>query len=118
MITPHARYRINSQYATSPWSSEREDQELWMNPGDASARDIEEGRQVEVESPQGRLRVSVRVTEDIMPGVVCLLAGMWPRIGPAGIDTAGAANVLTSTCPTEPSRSSRTHSVAVQIRPV
>ena len=53
-----------------------------------------------------------------MPGVVCLLTGMWPRIGEDGIDTAGAANILTSTVPTEPSQSSRTHSVAVQVRPV
>jgi anaerobic selenocysteine-containing dehydrogenase len=71
-----------------------------------------------VGSPEGKLRISVRITEDIMPGVVCLLAGMWPRIGPDGTDTAGAANILTSTVPTEPSRSSRTHSVAVQVLPV
>jgi len=50
--------------------------------------------------------------------VVCLLAGMWPEFGPDGTDTAGAVNVLTSTVPTQPSRSSRTHSVAVQVRPV
>jgi len=89
-----------------------------MNPRDAALRGIEEGRQVEVGSPEGKLRISVRITEDIMPGVVCLLAGMWPRIGPDGTDTAGAANILTSTVPTEPSRSSRTHSVAVQVLPV
>jgi anaerobic selenocysteine-containing dehydrogenase len=88
LITPHARYRINSQYAN------------------------------EVRSPEGKLRISVRITEDIMPGVVCLLAGMWPALGQDGIDTAGAANMLTSTVPTEPSGSSRTHSAAVQVRPV
>ena len=88
-----------------------------MNPRDAEERGIEDGEQVEVESPEGRMRIPLRITEDIMPGVVCLLAGMWPRIGPDGIDTAGAANILTSTVPTEPSRSSRTHSVAVAIRP-
>ena len=118
LITPHARYRINSQYGNDPWFVQREEQGLWMNPRDAALRGIEEGRQVEVGSPEGKLRISVRITEDIMPGVVCLLAGMWPRIGPDGTDTAGAANILTSTVPTEPSRSSRTHSVAVQVLPV
>jgi anaerobic dimethyl sulfoxide reductase subunit A len=88
-----------------------------MNPKDAAERGIDDDREVVVESPQGRVRVFVRITEDSMPGVVCLLAGMWPRIGEDGVDTAGAANILTSTAPTEPSRSSRTHSVAVQVRP-
>jgi len=97
---------------------QREQQQLWMNPKDAAERGIDDSGEVVVASPQGRVRVSVRITEDIMPGVVCLLAGMWPRIGEDGVDTAGAANVLTSTVPTEPSRSSRTHSVAVQVRPV
>lgn len=117
LITPHARYRINSQYANDPWFLRREQQQLWMNPKDAAERGIDDDREVVVESPQGRVRVFVRITEDIMPGVVCLLAGMWPRIGEDGVDTAGAANILTSTAPTEPSRSSRTHSVAVQVRP-
>ena len=117
LITPHARYRINSQYATDPWFVERERQHLWMNPVDAAARGIEDDQEVEVKSPQGRVRISARVTEDLMPGVVCLLAGMWPRIGADGVDTAGAANILTSTVPTEPSQSSRTHSIAVQVRP-
>jgi hypothetical protein len=43
---------------------------------------------------------------------------MWPRIGEDGVDIAGAENILTSTVPTEPSKSSRTHSVAVQVGPV
>jgi anaerobic selenocysteine-containing dehydrogenase len=73
---------------------------------------------VEVESLQGKVRILVHITKDIMPGVVCLLAGMWPRIGEDGVDIAGAENILTSTVPTEPSQSSRTHSVAVQVGPV
>jgi anaerobic dimethyl sulfoxide reductase subunit A len=117
LITPHARYRINSQYANDPWFLQREQQQLWMNPKDAVELGIDDSGEVMVDSPQGTVRVAVRITEDIMPGVVCLLAGMWPRIGEDGVDTAGAANVLTSTVPTEPSRSSRTHSVAVRVRP-
>ncbi|MBN2552006.1 MAG: molybdopterin-dependent oxidoreductase [Spirochaetales bacterium] len=117
LITPHARYRTNSQHANDPWFVERETQLLWMHPRDAAARGIPEGSRVEAASPQGKLRVTVRVTEEIMPGVVCLLAGMWPEIGGDGVDTAGSANILTSTLPTQPSQSSRTHSVAVDVRP-
>jgi len=58
LITPHARYRINSQYANDPWFVQREEQQLWMNPRDAGLRGIEQGRPVEVESPEGKLRIS------------------------------------------------------------
>ncbi|MCK5005823.1 MAG: molybdopterin-dependent oxidoreductase, partial [Spirochaetales bacterium] len=115
LITPHARYRINSQYANDPWFLRREQQQLWMNPKDAAERGIDDDREVVVESPQGRVRVSVLITEDIMPGVVCLLQGIWPNLDANGMDQAGAANILTSTVPTEPCMGSRTHSVLVEV---
>ena len=62
------------------------------------------------------MRIAAWVTEDITPGVVCLLAGMWPEFGADGVDTAGAPNVLTPTVPTTPSQGSRTHSVLVQVK--
>ncbi len=43
------------------------------------------------------MRIEARVTEDIMPGVVCLLEGVWPSFEPDGTETAGSPNVLTST---------------------
>ena len=44
------------------------------------------------------------MTEDILPGVVSLTAGVEPDFDDAGCDVAGAANVLTSDAPTLPSR--------------
>ena len=61
------------------------------------------------------MRIVAQVTEDIMPGVVCLIEGAWPSFEPDGTEVAGSANVLTSTEPTLPSYSSRTHSVLVQV---
>lgn len=115
LITPKSRYRIHSQNSNLPWFREREAQALWMHPRDAGLRGIADGQEVLVASPQGRVRIAARVTEDIMPGVVCLLEGVWPSLDAQGADTAGSANVLTSTEPTLPSQSSRTHSVAVQV---
>ena len=86
-----------------------------MNPRDAEDRGIEDGGAVQVTSPEGRTRVKAIVTEDVMPGVVCLLEGVWPNYDSEGVDTAGSANFLTSTVPTEPSKGSRTHSVLVQV---
>jgi anaerobic dimethyl sulfoxide reductase subunit A len=116
LVTPHARYRINSQYSNDPELRAREPQRLWLHPADARERGIRQGRLVRVSSPQGELVVAAWVTERIMPGVVCLANGVWPEMGPDGMDSAGSANLLTSTEPTLPSRGSRTHSTGVQVR--
>jgi anaerobic dimethyl sulfoxide reductase subunit A len=115
LVTPHPRFRIHSQYNNIPWFKEREKQALWIHPHDAAERGIENEQEVCVTSPEGRMRIIACVTDDIMPGVVSLLEGAWPSFGPDGTDTAGAANVLTSTVPTLPSHGSRTHSVLVQV---
>jgi anaerobic dimethyl sulfoxide reductase subunit A len=115
LITPHPKFRIHSQYDNIPWFKKRERQVLWMHPRDAAERGVEDGQEVCVSSPQGRVRIAAWVTEDIMPGVVCLLEGVWPSFDPGGTDTAGSANVLTSTEPTLPSHGSRTHSVLVEV---
>ena len=115
LVTPHPKYRIHSQYDNIAWFKEREPQALWIHPDDADPRSIEDGQQVYVTSPQGRMRITARVTGDIMPGVVSLIQGAWPAFDAEGTDTAGAANVLTSTEPTLPSRCTRTHSVLVQV---
>jgi anaerobic selenocysteine-containing dehydrogenase len=59
--------------------------------------------------------VRVMVTDAILAGVTCLLAGAWPSQAPDGADEAGCANVLTCTEPTLPSRGSRTHTVFVEV---
>ncbi len=118
MVSPKSRYRINSQNDNIPWFKERERQELWIHPSDAACRGIEDEEDVYVSSPQGLLRIVTRVTEDIMPGVVCLLEGAWPSFDSEGVETAGSVNVLTSTVPTLPSHGSRTHSLHVQVKKI
>jgi anaerobic dimethyl sulfoxide reductase subunit A len=116
LITPHPRTRTHSQCDNIPWFKEHERQVLWIHPRDAAERHIEDCQEVYLSSPQGRVRIAARVTEDITPGVVSLLEGAWPAFDPDGTDTAGSPNVLTSTVPTQPSESSRTHSVLVQVK--
>jgi len=86
-----------------------------MNPAYAKKRGIGDAHQVIVRGPRGKMQISVMITEDIMPGVVCLLQGIWPSLDENGMDQAGAANILTSTVPTEPCMGSRTHSVLVEV---
>jgi anaerobic dimethyl sulfoxide reductase subunit A len=115
LVTPKSRFRIHSQNDNIPWFKNREKQELWINPYDAGKRGIENGQEIIIFNPQGMIRMTAKVTDDIMKGVVSLLEGVWPHFDSHGVETAGSANVLTSTIPTEPSKGSRTHSVLVEI---
>jgi anaerobic dimethyl sulfoxide reductase subunit A len=117
LITPHPRLKTHSQYDNIPWFKDRLEHYLSMHPGDAEKRGIRGGDEVLVRSPQGAMRIRVRVTEDIMEGVASACEGVWPVFDGDGIETAGSVNVLTSTDPTEPSMGSRTHSVFVEVVP-
>ncbi|MGI9300445.1 MAG: molybdopterin-dependent oxidoreductase [Luminiphilus sp.] len=46
--------------------------ELMINPVDAATREISANTLVEISSSRGAITVPVKITEDIMPGVVCL----------------------------------------------
>ena len=115
LVTPKARLRIHSQFGALPWFRKRDERALWMHPRDAASRGLEDGSRVEVSSSQGRVRCACRVTEDILPGVVSLAAGVEAEFDDAGRDIAGAANVLTSDEPTLPSRGATMSCVAVEV---
>ena len=116
LITPVSPLRTHSQGSNIAWFRNREPGGIWMHPDDAAARHIDNGQMVEVYNPQGILRTNCRITADIMPGVVCMLHGVWPEFDANGVETAGSVNILTSTEGTLPSRSSRTHSIQVQVK--
>lgn len=116
MVSPHARYQTNSTNANIPWFQKRERPAVWIHSQDALERRVEDGQEVLVFNDRGRIKIRAHVTDDIMPGTVCLLQGQWPCLDLDGTDMAGSANVLTSTEPTEPSQGSRTSSTLVQVR--
>jgi anaerobic dimethyl sulfoxide reductase subunit A len=118
LVTPHARLRINSQNHNIPWFRKRQDDLLCMHPEDARTRGITAGQQVLVKSERGMMRTRVRITDEMMPGVVSAHQGVWPEFDEQGIEIAGSVNVLTSTEPAMPSMGSRTHSVQVEVYPV
>ncbi len=115
LISPHPRYRMNSSFANIPWFLEKEEQVLLINSDDAVKRNISTGQTAAVYNEVGRIHIKTMVSNDIMPGVVCLPQGAWPVLNENGTDIAGSPNMLTSTVPTEPSHGSRTHSVFVEI---
>ncbi|MFH1086718.1 MAG: molybdopterin-dependent oxidoreductase [Chloroflexota bacterium] len=115
LVTPHSRLRSNSCVAANAWLQALETHALWMHPADAAARGIAPGAPVEVWNEHGRVLVPAKVTERIMPGVVCLYQGVWYRSDDQGRDVGGCANTLTSHRLT-PSGGPTTHTVWVQAR--
>jgi anaerobic dimethyl sulfoxide reductase subunit A len=68
---------------------------VWLNTSDAKDRGINDGALVDIYNDRGRIRIPARVTERIMPGVVCIYEGSWYDPDEEGVDRGGCANVLT-----------------------
>ena len=81
-------HNIPSLLARQPWPL------VTLHADDAAARDIEDGDEVFVVSPRGRVRFRARVTGDIVPGVVEANMGGGGPVGPAAWQEANV-NELT-----------------------
>jgi anaerobic dimethyl sulfoxide reductase subunit A len=115
IVTPHSKLRSNSCGHANPWLRELETHTVWINPVDAKTRGITEGDLVDVSSPSGMIAIESRVTERIMPGVVCVYQGTWYEPDEGHTDRGGCANVLTSHR-LSPTGGSATHSAWVEVR--
>ena len=115
LITPHARFRINSQNSNLKWARRLLNRTLWMNADDAARRGLETGDRVHVQSRQGVMEIAVTLNTHIAPGCVVLFQGDWTVRDAQGVETGGSANSLTSSVPTFPSQGSRTHSTDVEV---
>jgi anaerobic dimethyl sulfoxide reductase subunit A len=116
LITPKSLYRTHSQGSNIPWSQEKAQHALEMHPADAAARGICAGDRVRLINAQGEAWIPVRLSEDLTPGVVCLPEGVWVALNADGVDTAGSANMFTSTRGTEPGVACIMHAVRVEVR--
>jgi anaerobic dimethyl sulfoxide reductase subunit A len=115
LVTPHSAGRINSQFSNLKDSVN----ELLLNCDDAAARGIFDGSTVIISGGSGRIQTSARLSHDIMKGTAALEQGVWAEFNAfSGIDTAGSANVVTSSEATKPSGGARTHSTFVDITAV
>ncbi len=115
LITPHARFRVNSQNSNLSWCAEQEIPVVEMHPADCTSRSIADGEQVKVVSEHGSLAIAVKQTEEILPGVVSIHQGSWPPIAAEGFRHQDNPNFCTSSVPTQPSKGSRTHSTWVEV---
>jgi len=116
LITPKSVHRTHSQGSNIPDIRRKAAHALEMHPRDAIQRGISEGNRVRLFNDQGSSYVTVRLSEDLTPGVVCLPEGVWVDLDAQGVDQAGSANVFTSTDGTRPSISCIMHAVEVEVR--
>jgi anaerobic dimethyl sulfoxide reductase subunit A len=95
LLTGVSKKRAHSTFDNIPWLQEIESHAMWINPIDAGRRGLKDGQRVLVYNDRGRLTISIKITERIMPGVVGIEGGTWFSPDQDGIDQAGSANVLT-----------------------
>ena len=113
--TPKSPHRTHSQGSNIPAIRAKAKHALDMHPLDAAARGIADGQTVLVYNARGAALLTARLCTDLMPGVVCLPEGIWVERAADGRDTAGAANMFTSTQGTAPSTACVMHGIGVQV---
>jgi anaerobic dimethyl sulfoxide reductase subunit A len=96
LISAHDKKRAHSTWHNVPWCNEINTHSVWLSPDDAKDRGIEHENMVDIYNDRGRVRIPVRVTERIIPGVVNISQGAWYQPDEEGVDHGGCANTLTN----------------------
>ena len=95
LLTVHNKRRTHSSLQNMPWLEEIEAHAALINSIDAKARGIENGDLIDIFNDRGKIRISARVTERIIPGVICIYQGAWYNPDENGVDLGGCGNTLT-----------------------
>ena len=111
----HYMGRVHSTHDNNDWLREAFPQRVFINPLDATARNIQDGDKVRVFNRRGSTLSPCRITRRIMPGVVDIPAGSWWNPNPEGIDQFGSVNVLTSEKWTPWAFGNALHTIMVQV---
>jgi trimethylamine-N-oxide reductase (cytochrome c) len=107
MMSNHGRWRVHAQCDDISWTREiptckvkgpdgYKYEPVWINPGDAILKEIENGDVVKVYNERGAVLAGAYVTERLMPGVVYMDHGArYDPIVPGELDRGGAINTIT-----------------------
>ena len=82
IISPSSAKRTNATFGNCALSAGPEEVEI--NPADAGPRDISDGDALRVYNDHGETRLVARVTDAVLPGVLCTPKGVWLSASPTG----------------------------------
>lgn len=89
LISKRDAYTFNSWFANIDKlkRGDRDRNYLFMHPGDAERRQIVEGASVTIRNQYGEIQAPVKLTDDLMPGVVAMTHG-WGHSRSSGMQVA------------------------------
>lgn len=112
-LSPPNHNFLNSSFANSEKHQRLEKEPvLQIHPGDAEARGIAGGEEVEVFNGRGRLLLKAELTDKVLPGTV-ISQGLWWEGGAGG---SRRSNVLTSDRLSDMGKGATFFSTTVQVR--
>ncbi len=114
----HHKSRTHSSFGFIDVLEQAARQQMWINPKDAAARNIENGDTCLVKSPVGKILIEARVTNRIIPGTVGIPQGAWHDADMDGdrIDKGGCINTLCTYRPTPLAKGNGpAHSIIVEV---
>ena len=114
-IGHHTKRRVHSTFDNLPWMEEAESQKLWINPQDAADRGIKDDDTVKIFNDRGTVKVKVKITPRLIPGVCSLPQGAWYTPDENGVDVRGNINTLTTWEPTALAWGNPQHTNLVQV---
>jgi anaerobic selenocysteine-containing dehydrogenase len=85
IVSPKPHAFLNTQYGNEGVKQRRQgEQAVVMHPDDASARNVQTGSYVRVYNDRGSFEGLVRISDDVMPGLVMANVGHWPSLNRSG----------------------------------
>lgn len=118
LIGWHYKGRTHSHYGQVDWLQRVNPQVMWINPLDAQDRNLQYGDTVRVFNDRGEVRIQIKVTPRIMPGVIAMPQGAWYRPDAQGVDMGACINTLTAFKPTALAKANPMHTNLVQVAKV
>jgi anaerobic selenocysteine-containing dehydrogenase len=89
-------------------------QRAFLNPKDASARDLKEGDPIRLQNATGSLEVTAAIDPGVPPLTILLHKGRWPKLEQSGHNV----NVLNPGAKTDLGESSCVHAIEVTVAPI
>ncbi|MEU4514172.1 molybdopterin oxidoreductase family protein [Nonomuraea wenchangensis] len=85
LVTPASHTFLNTTFGNNAELRRRaKDPVVLVNPADAAARGLVDGRRVRVHNDGGEFLADVEISDRVAPGVVASPKGHWPKLSPGG----------------------------------